>query len=74
MATLRLYLDTRVKRQDGTFSIRLAVNHHGGTAFIPSINTARRMNGIKGLARCESVRIVMQSTTFFLTVLISTTE
>ena len=34
MATLRLYLDTRVKRQDGTFSIRLAVNHHGGTAFI----------------------------------------
>lgn len=34
MATLRLYLDTRVKRLDGTFSIRLAVNHHGGTAFI----------------------------------------
>jgi hypothetical protein len=34
MATLRLYLDTRVKRQDGTFSIRHAVNHHGGTAFI----------------------------------------
>ena len=34
MATLRLYLDTRVKRQDGKFSIRLAVNHHGGTAFI----------------------------------------
>lgn len=34
MATLRLYLDTRVKRQDGTFSIRLAVNNHGETAFI----------------------------------------
>lgn len=34
MATLRLYLDTRRKRMDGTFSIRLAVNHHGHTAYI----------------------------------------
>lgn len=34
MATLRLYLDTRIKRADGTSNIRLAVNHHGGTAFI----------------------------------------
>lgn len=34
MATIRLYLDTRSKRADGTHSIRLAVNHHGGTAFI----------------------------------------
>lgn len=34
MATLKLYLDTRTKRADGTFSIRLAINHHGGTAFI----------------------------------------
>lgn len=34
MATLRLYLDTRIKRADGTSNIRLAVNHHGGTAYI----------------------------------------
>lgn len=34
MATLKLYLDTRNKRADGTSCIRLAVNHHGGTAFI----------------------------------------
>lgn len=34
MATLRLYLDTRIKRADGTSNIRLAVNHHGATAFI----------------------------------------
>lgn len=34
MATLKLYLDTRSKRADGTYSIRLAINHHGGTAFI----------------------------------------
>lgn len=34
MATIRLYLDTRSKRADGTHPIRLAVNHHGGTAFI----------------------------------------
>lgn len=34
MATLRLYLDTRSKRADGTSAIRLAVNNHGKTAFI----------------------------------------
>lgn len=34
MATLKLYLDTRNKRADGTSCIRLAVNHHGSTAFI----------------------------------------
>lgn len=34
MATLRLYLDTRSKRADGTSALRLAVNHHGQTAFI----------------------------------------
>lgn len=34
MATVRLYLDTRSKRADGTSAIRLAVNHHGKTAFI----------------------------------------
>lgn len=34
MATLKLYLDTRSKRADGTCSIRLAVNHHGKTAYI----------------------------------------
>lgn len=34
MATLRLYLDTRSKRADGTSAIRLAVNHHSQTAFI----------------------------------------
>lgn len=34
MATLRLYLDTRSKRADGTSAIRLAVNNHGKTAYI----------------------------------------
>lgn len=34
MATIKLYLDTRSKRQDGTSAIRLAVNNHGQTAFI----------------------------------------
>lgn len=34
MSTLKLYLDTRSKRADGTCSIRLAVNHHGKTAYI----------------------------------------
>lgn len=34
MATLRLYLDTRAKRADGTSAIRLAINNHGKTAFI----------------------------------------
>lgn len=34
MATIKLYLDTRRAKSDGTFSIRLAVNNHGETAFI----------------------------------------
>ena len=34
MATLKLYLDTRSKRADGTSCLRIAVNNHGGTAFI----------------------------------------
>lgn len=34
MATLRLYLDTRSKRADGTSAIRLSVNNHGKTAYI----------------------------------------
>lgn len=34
MATIKLYLDTRRAKADGTFSIRLAVNNHGETAFI----------------------------------------
>lgn len=34
MATIRLYLDTRCKRADGTYPIRLAFNHHSGTAFV----------------------------------------
>lgn len=34
MATLRIYLDARSKKQDGTYPLRLAINHHGGTAFI----------------------------------------
>lgn len=35
MATLKIYLDTRAKRQDGTYPLKLAVNHHGDTAFVP---------------------------------------
>lgn len=34
MATIKLYLDIRRAKADGTFSIRLAVNNHGETAFI----------------------------------------
>lgn len=34
MATIKLYLDIRSKRADGTSAIRLAVNNHGKTAFI----------------------------------------
>ena len=34
MATIKLYLDTRVKRQDGTYPLRLAVNHKGKNAMI----------------------------------------
>lgn len=35
MATLKIYLDTRVQKQDGTYPLKLAINHHGGTAFVP---------------------------------------
>lgn len=42
MATLKLYLDTRSMRADGTYSIRLAINHHGGTAFISLNQYARK--------------------------------
>lgn len=34
MATIKLYLDTRRAKADGTYPIRLAVNNHGETAFI----------------------------------------
>lgn len=34
MATIRLYLDSRSKRADGTSAIRIAVNNHGKTAYI----------------------------------------
>lgn len=34
MATLKLYLDTRRPKHDGTCSLRIQVNHHGSTAFI----------------------------------------
>lgn len=35
MATLKIYLDTRAPKQDGSCPLRLAVNHHGKTVFIP---------------------------------------
>ena len=35
MATIRIYLDTRAKKADGTFPLKLAVNHRGQTALIP---------------------------------------
>lgn len=34
MATIRIYLDTRSKRADGTCALRLAVNNHGKTSYI----------------------------------------
>ena len=34
MATLKLYLDQRSPKQDGTCALRLSVNHRGTTAFI----------------------------------------
>lgn len=34
MATIRIYLDKRKPRQDGTCPLRLAINHHQDTAFI----------------------------------------
>lgn len=51
MATLRLYLDTRRKRADGTFSIRLAVNHHGNTAYISLNQYCRKEEWDKRLGR-----------------------
>lgn len=68
MATLRLYLDTRVKRQDGTFSIRLAVNHHGGTAFISLNQYCKKDEWDKRACKVRKLRIVMLSTTSCLTV------
>lgn len=35
MATIRIYLDTRSRKADGTFPLKLAVNHRGQTALIP---------------------------------------
>lgn len=35
MATIRVYLDTRAKKADGTYPLKLAVNHRRQTAFIP---------------------------------------
>ena len=34
MATLKLYLDARTSKADGTCSLKIAVNHQGSTAFI----------------------------------------
>ncbi len=34
MATIKIYLDTRKPRQDGSAPLRLAINHHQGTAFV----------------------------------------
>lgn len=53
MATLRLYLDTRSKRQDGTYPLRLAVNHHGGTAFISLNQYVRKEDWDKRLCRVK---------------------
>lgn len=35
MATIRIYLDTRSKKKDGTYPLKLAVNHKGQTAMFP---------------------------------------
>lgn len=35
MATIKIYLDIRLRKQDGTFPLKLSVNHHGESAFIP---------------------------------------
>lgn len=53
MATLKLYLDTRSARADGTYSIRLAINHHGGTAFISLNQYARRDEWDKATGRVK---------------------
>lgn len=42
MATIRIYLDTRAKKADGTFPLKLAVNHRGRTALIPLELSLRR--------------------------------
>lgn len=34
MATTRIFFDTRVKKTDGTSPVRLAISHHGKTAYI----------------------------------------
>ena len=51
MATLRLYLDTRSTRPNGTHPIRLAVNHHGGTAFISLSQYVRKEEWDKRLCK-----------------------
>ena len=51
MDTLRLYLDTRSKRLDGTYPLRLAVNHHGGTSFISLNQYIRKEDWDKRLCR-----------------------
>lgn len=53
MATLRLYLDTRCKRADGTYSIRLAINHHGGTSFISLNQYAKKDEWDKATGRIK---------------------
>lgn len=53
MATLKLYLDTRSARADGTYSIRLAINHHGGTAFISLNQYARKDEWDKAAGRIK---------------------
>ena len=35
MATIRIYLDTRSRKADGTFPLKFSVNHRGQTALIP---------------------------------------
>lgn len=42
MATIKLYLDTRRAKADGTYPIRLAVNNHGETAFISLGQSAKK--------------------------------
>lgn len=42
MATIRIYLDVRAKKADGTFPLKLAVNHRGQTALIPLEISLRR--------------------------------
>lgn len=36
MASIKLYLDTRRESKDGTYRVKLAVNHRSGTAVIPT--------------------------------------